>query len=87
MRVAVSMVGLGRRLCLHGAPVCDEMGEGLPPVRIGVLSFAAATIGRTALTPRWDGWVRLHISGMGLSYVLLFTAFYVDNGPNLPPLA
>jgi len=51
---------------------------------LGVLSFAAATIGRTALTRRWDGWVRLHISGMGLSYVLLLTAFYVDNGPNLP---
>ena len=26
----------------------------------------------------------LHISGMGLSYVVLVTAFYVDNGPKLP---
>ena len=26
----------------------------------------------------------LHILGMGLSYILLLTAFYVDNGPNLP---
>jgi uncharacterized membrane protein len=26
----------------------------------------------------------VHISGMGLSYVVLLTAFYVDNGPKLP---
>jgi hypothetical protein len=28
--------------------------------------------------------VRLHIAGMGFSYILLLTAFYVDNGRNLP---
>jgi hypothetical protein len=28
--------------------------------------------------------VRLHITGMGGSYILLLTAFYVDNGKNLP---
>lgn len=33
---------------------------------------------------RWAGFVRLHITGMGLSYILLLTAFYVDNGMNLP---
>jgi hypothetical protein len=32
----------------------------------------------------WPGWVRLHITGMGLSYILLLTAFYVDNGKSLP---
>jgi uncharacterized membrane protein len=26
----------------------------------------------------------VHISGMGLSYVVMVTAFYVDNGPKLP---
>jgi hypothetical protein len=51
---------------------------------LGVLSFAAAAIGRMALRRHWTGWVRWHISGMGFSYVLLLTAFYVDNGPNLP---
>jgi uncharacterized membrane protein len=51
---------------------------------LGVLSFTAASIGRVALRVRWEGWVRIHLSGMGLSYVLLLTAFYVDNGPNLP---
>ncbi len=28
--------------------------------------------------------MRLHITGMGLSYILLLTAFYVDNGKSLP---
>ena len=51
---------------------------------LGVLSFGAASIGRTSMRRRWNGFVRLHISGMGLSYILLLTAFYVDNGGNLP---
>lgn len=51
---------------------------------LGILSFAAATLGRAARRGRWPGWVRIHITGMGLSYILLLTAFYVDNGANLP---
>jgi Predicted membrane protein (DUF2306) len=51
---------------------------------LGVLAFATASFGRTARRQRWPSWARLHISGMGASYILLLTAFYVDNGPNLP---
>ncbi len=51
---------------------------------LGALSFASASFGRMARRHRWQGWVRLHISGMGLSYILLLTAFYVDNGKSLP---
>lgn len=51
---------------------------------LGVLSFAAALIGRTARRRRWPGWVRWHITGMSMSYVLMLTAFYVDNGKSLP---
>ena len=51
---------------------------------LGVLSFTAASLGRTALRRRWRNWVRLHIAGMGMSYVFLLIAFYVDNGKNLP---
>lgn len=47
-------------------------------------AFAAATFGRTAMRRRWLGAARLHIAGMGGSYVVLLTAFYVDNGPQLP---
>ena len=51
---------------------------------LGILSFAAATFGRMAHLRRWYGWVRLHIIGMGSSYILMLTAFYVDNGKSLP---
>jgi hypothetical protein len=51
---------------------------------LGVLTLAAAHLGRTAASRRWPGWIRVHIAGMGLSYVLLLTAFYVDNGKQLP---
>jgi hypothetical protein len=51
---------------------------------LGALSFVAATFGREARRRLWPGWARLHMTGMGLSYILLITAFYVDNGRNLP---
>jgi hypothetical protein len=51
---------------------------------LGALSFASAWLGRTALRHHWRDWVKLHITGMGLSYILLLTAFYVDNGKQLP---
>ncbi|HEX2815479.1 MAG TPA: hypothetical protein VHN39_03735 [Phenylobacterium sp.] len=51
---------------------------------LAVLALGAAWFGRTAMRRRWSGWPRLHIAGMGSSYILLLTAFYVDNGKNLP---
>jgi hypothetical protein len=51
---------------------------------LGALSFAAACFGREARRRRWRHWARLHIAGMGTSYVVLLIAFYVDNGKSLP---
>jgi hypothetical protein len=51
---------------------------------LGALSFGAASLGRIARRQRWRSWVKLHITGMGLSYIFLVTAFYVDNGHSLP---
>jgi hypothetical protein len=51
---------------------------------LGALSFAAACFGREARRRPWRHWARLHITGMGSSYVLLLIAFYVDNGKSLP---
>jgi hypothetical protein len=48
--------------------------------------LASAWSGRAALRRRLHNWARLHITGMGLSYVLMLIAFYVDNGKQLPPL-
>jgi hypothetical protein len=51
---------------------------------LGILSFCAGVIGRTARRRLWPGWVPVHVTAMAVSYILLLTAFYVDNGPHLP---
>lgn len=51
---------------------------------IGTSAFLSATFGRTALRRRWRAGLRLHIAGMGTSYVLLLTGFYVESGAKLP---
>lgn len=51
---------------------------------LGALSFFAASVGRIARRHLWRRWVDFHVTGMGLSYILMLTAFYVDNGKNLP---
>jgi hypothetical protein len=47
-------------------------------------SFGLAVVGRSARRRRWARWPRWHMCGMGLSYIVLLTAFYVDNGRSLP---
>jgi hypothetical protein len=50
---------------------------------IGAIAFTAATVGyqhRRRHRPGDTG----HIAGMGIAYVAMLTAFYVDNGPHLP---
>lgn len=51
---------------------------------LGILSLSAGTVGRLARRRRWRGWLPVHVTGMGVSYIVLLTAFYVDNGPHLP---
>jgi hypothetical protein len=51
---------------------------------LGALSFSTAVTGRTARRQRWKMPIDLHIVGMGVSYIAMLTAFYVDNGKNLP---
>ena len=48
---------------------------------LGALSFSAACLGRYSIRRRKPRW---HLAGMGASYILMLTAFYVDNGKNLP---
>jgi hypothetical protein len=52
-------------------------------VALGTLSLLAASAGYLARQYRWHGWIRLHIMGMGTSYIVLLTAFFVDNGRRL----
>ena len=51
---------------------------------LGILSFGAGVVGRRARRRCWRRWLPVHISGMAVSYILLLTAFYVDNGRHLP---
>jgi hypothetical protein len=51
---------------------------------LGTISFGVASVGYLARKIRWRGWTSFHILGMSLSYIVLLTAFYVDNGPHLP---
>jgi hypothetical protein len=50
---------------------------------LGALAFAAATVGRSAARRNLRN-RPLHVAGMGSSYILMLTAFYVDNGRSLP---
>ena len=50
---------------------------------IGIVAFIAATIGFLHRRRHRPG-DTAHILGMGIGYVAMLTAFYVDNGPHLP---
>jgi len=58
--------------------------ENYPLFMLGALAMLCAVLGRTAARRRWRQWPRLHLTGMGASYIAMLTAFYVDNGKNLP---
>jgi hypothetical protein len=50
---------------------------------LGATAYTAATIGYQHRRRRRPGDTG-HIAGMGAAYVVMLTAFYVDNGPHLP---
>jgi hypothetical protein len=50
---------------------------------IGLVAYTAATLGYQHRRRHRPG-DSPHIAGMGLSYIAMLTAFYVDNGPHLP---
>lgn len=49
---------------------------------LGLLAYGFVLCGRLAVTRSWG--LRIHATCMGMSYIVLLTAFYVDNGKNLP---
>jgi hypothetical protein len=51
---------------------------------LGVASFLSAVIGRMSIRQKWNKWSIIHNIGMGVSYIFLLIAFYVDNGKFLP---
>lgn len=61
-----------------------RFAENLHVMLLGVMCLGAATLGRSAMRRKGRAWAPTHIAGMGLSYILLLTAFYVENGSDLP---
>lgn len=59
-------------------PVDNALGA------LGLVAFGTAFAGRRARRRAARAWQCVHIPCMGLSYIALLTAFYVDNGPHLP---
>jgi len=55
--------------------------EDWPLFVLGTSAFASAFAGRGFVR---KGQLRPHLAAMGASYILMLTAFYVDNGKNLP---
>lgn len=51
---------------------------------LGAIAFVAAIVGREVRRQRWRTRIDLHVVAMGVSYIAMLTAFYVDNGKNLP---
>ena len=51
---------------------------------LGTMATASAYLAKKLAQSKREGWTRRHTIYMGTSYVLLLTAFYVDNGKNLP---
>lgn len=49
---------------------------------LAALAFSLVALGRLAIYRGWS--LRYHAVLMGSSYIVLVTAFYVDNGKNLP---
>ncbi|WP_218595102.1 DUF2306 domain-containing protein [Pseudonocardia oceani] len=51
---------------------------------LGGLALGAAVVGAAALRLLRPIRLAVHMTGMGSAYVVMLTAFYVDNGPRLP---
>lgn len=51
---------------------------------IASTTYGLGRFGVLARKRRWRRWRTWHGAAMGMSYVALYTGFYVDNGPQLP---
>jgi len=67
-----------------GALSFIRWSENYPLFLLGASAFACGLSGRLAAARQWPHWVLFHVPLMGMSYALMLTAFYVDNGKNLP---
>jgi uncharacterized membrane protein len=69
-------------LCLSGAGLVATRWPHFP--HLLALGLAAAALASTGYAARRRPTPIVHLVGMGGSYIVMLTAFYVDNGPKLP---
>ena len=62
----------------------EELGARRHLLILGIVTFALAAIGYAMRLRRPRRWRAYHLLAMGISYIVMLTAFYVDNGPRLP---
>ena len=55
-----------------------------PLIVLGAVALSCAAIGYGAVRLARPARIAVHLSGMGVGYIAMLTAFYVDNGPRLP---
>jgi uncharacterized membrane protein len=77
----VALAGLGATAPVLAAP---DWGHRWYLVVLGGVALGSAAAGWVAVRWRRPARIRVHIVGMGVGYVAMLTAFYVDNGPRLP---
>jgi uncharacterized membrane protein len=77
----VALVGLGAT-----APVLAavDWAHRWYLVVLGCVALGSAVAGWVAVRLRRPARIPVHIVGMGVGYIAVLTAFYVDNGPRLP---
>ena len=51
---------------------------------LGIVTFALAMFGYAIRLRQRRRWRARHLAAMAMSYIVMLTAFYVDNGPRLP---
>jgi hypothetical protein len=54
---------------------------------LGVVSLGASCLGRTARKRNGQTWIGTHIISMGCSFIVMLTAFCVEEGESLPGLS
>lgn len=77
----LALAGLGGTAAILAAV---DWGHRWHLALLGALALGAAAVGFTAIRLARPARLGLHTIGMGAAYIVLLTAFYVDNGPRLP---
>jgi uncharacterized membrane protein len=75
-------VGALAVVCLSGAGLAITRWPRFP--HLLALALVAAALAGAGYAARSRPSPRMHLLGMSSSYVVMLTAFYVDNGPKLP---